>query len=125
MKRLWILVGVLAALGALPGGVWAQPLAGSYNIGGVPGNYPSFTEAIVALNSRGVSAPVVFNVYGGDYNEAIILNQVNGASTTNTITFLDASGTARLNYTGATAVDGVVKISGGDHFIFDGIDIVD
>ena len=122
MKRLWILFGIgLASL--LPGALWAQPLSGSYDIGGGAANYPSFTEAIVSMNSRGVSAPVIFNVYGGDYNEAIILNQVNGASAINTITFRDASGTARLNYAGATAVDGVVKMSGGDHFIFDGIDI--
>jgi hypothetical protein len=65
----------------------AEPLTGHYIVGAAPSDFTTFTEAVNALNSRGVSGPVQFNIKTGTYNESIELNGVIGASAINTITF--------------------------------------
>ena len=65
-------------------GLAAQPLSGNYSI---PGNYKTFTAAAAALQSNGVSGPVTFVVVPGTYTESFSLPPVQGASSTNTITF--------------------------------------
>ncbi|WP_417600275.1 T9SS type A sorting domain-containing protein [Owenweeksia hongkongensis] len=64
-------------------------LSGTYTIGGAagPNNFPTWDSAATSLNGCGVSGPVVFNVAPGTYNEHITLNDITGASATNTITF--------------------------------------
>jgi hypothetical protein len=66
-------------------------LSGSYTIGS-SGNYSSFTSATTALNTYGVCGAVTFNVKDGTYTEQISINQITGASATNTITFQSQSG---------------------------------
>ena len=83
----------------LPLALFAQ-LNGSYTIG-TTGNYSSFTAAVSALTSSGVSGPVVFNIAPGTYNEQILIPAITGSSTTNTITFQSANGDSSsviLNY---------------------------
>ena len=65
----------------------AGPLAGTYTIGGASSDYTDFNEAVLALRYCGVSGPVVFNVLPGTYDEQVLIQQVAGASATNTITF--------------------------------------
>ena len=66
-------------------------LNGTYTIG-TSGNYTSFTAAVTALSSSGISGPVVFNIASGTYNEQIIIPPIIGADTTKTITFQSTSG---------------------------------
>ncbi|MBM3324913.1 MAG: hypothetical protein FJY66_04530, partial [Calditrichaeota bacterium] len=80
--------------GSTDGPVWdftviGLPLAGSYDIGGGNNDYNSFSEAVAALMSNGVSGAVTFNVYGTIYNEAIQIGDITGASAVNTVTFRD------------------------------------
>lgn len=63
------------------------PLSGSYIIGAAPSDFTTFTAAVNALTSRGVSGPVVFNVKTATYTESINLGGVAGASPVNTIMF--------------------------------------
>jgi len=67
-------------------------LSGSYTIGGVGADYPSFTAAVAALDSYGVCGPVVFNVANGTYIEQLVFDSVKGVSATNNITFQSANG---------------------------------
>ncbi|MBI3234362.1 MAG: hypothetical protein HYZ42_10035, partial [Bacteroidetes bacterium] len=74
-------------------------LCGNYTINqGVAAsssNFTSFTSAVNMLNAGGVSCAVNFTVMGSTaYNEQVELNTINGASTTNTITFDGGSGNA-------------------------------
>jgi gliding motility-associated-like protein len=71
-------------------------LCGTYTIGGSNPDFQNFTEAAVALNSGGIACSVIFKVRNGTYNEHIILNQIQGASDTATITFESESGDSSL-----------------------------
>ncbi|WP_139316609.1 right-handed parallel beta-helix repeat-containing protein, partial [Algoriphagus marinus] len=71
----------------------AQGLTGTYTIG-ASGDYLSFNGAVSALNTNGVSGPVIFNVADGTYSEQIVLGPITGSSATNTITFQSLSGNA-------------------------------
>lgn len=95
-----------------PGLLQAQPLSGTYTIGGTSPNYTTLSAAITALNTFGVNGPVVFNIRDGNYSGTSWIGQINnvsGASASNTITFqsqngssavctLSASGTSSANY---------------------------
>jgi len=61
-------------------------LSGTYTIGGTTPDYPTISAAAAALNSNGVSGPVIFNIRSGTYTEQAVINNVTGASSTNTIT---------------------------------------
>jgi hypothetical protein len=68
-------------------------LSGTKTIG-PGGDYASFTAAVTALTSQGVSGAVTFNVLNGTYTEQIEIGNVAGASDINTITFQSQSGNA-------------------------------
>jgi hypothetical protein len=67
-------------------------ISGTYTIGGVAPDYPSFSAAIADLNANGVCGPVVFNVRTGVYTEQVSIDAVSGTSATNTITFQSETG---------------------------------
>jgi gliding motility-associated-like protein len=69
----------------------ASKLCGFYTIGGVSPDFATFQEASTALNLAGISCPVVFNVRDGVYDDFIELNEIEGSSETNTITFTSES----------------------------------
>jgi len=66
-------------------------LSGTYTIG-PSGNYSSFTAAVSALTTLGVSGPVIFNIAQGTYIEQISIPLITGADSVKTITFQSANG---------------------------------
>ena len=90
-KRNWLFkLKSLAVFGSLlfAGSASAQ-LSGTYTIdAGGSGDFTSFTELSDTLISDGVSGPVVINVTAssGPYSEEFYLDELTGASSTNTIT---------------------------------------
>ncbi|TXK73035.1 fibronectin type III domain-containing protein [Mesonia sp. K4-1] len=90
-------------------------LAGNYTIG-TTGDYTSISAAISDLNACGVSAAVTFDILtgSGPYNEQLVLNEVTGASATNTITF---------NGNGET-ITSATDTSNRSLFLLDGVDYV-
>ncbi|NDA62932.1 MAG: hypothetical protein EBX50_12950, partial [Chitinophagia bacterium] len=91
-------------------------LGGTYTIGS-GGTYPTFTSAINALQTFGVCAPTTFQVVNGTYAETLILPQINGANSINTITFQSQSGdSSQVLLQGASTY--VVYLNGGDYFRF-------
>ncbi|HHB52687.1 MAG TPA: hypothetical protein ENK75_06600, partial [Saprospiraceae bacterium] len=62
-------------------------ISGSKTIGGSGADYSSISAAVAALNSSGVNGPVVFNIASGTYTGNFTINNISGASSTNTITF--------------------------------------
>ena len=125
-------IGVVAFV-ALTSPLFAQ-LSGSYTIdpsGSGTNNYTSFTSAISALSTSGVSGAVTFNVKQGTYTEQVTIPAVTGASATNKITFqadptntsaatvtysptgTSDNWTVRLNGCNDVAIKGLVITSGG------------
>ncbi|RLD46761.1 MAG: hypothetical protein DRI86_02275 [Bacteroidetes bacterium] len=98
------------------------PLAGTYTIGGVGADFPSFYDVSLALNQCGISGAVTFNAAAGTYNEHFQLYSVDGASATNTITFQSASGDSSdviLAFDATGTVDNyVVKLNGTSYVNF-------
>jgi|GEM_PF-5728669 len=72
----------------------AQPLSGSYTIGGSSADFNSISQAISSLTTNGVSGAVVFNIRPGTYEEQVIIPEITGASSSNTITFQSETGVA-------------------------------
>lgn len=66
--------------------------SGIYTIGGINPDFSSINEAVSALKASNVIAPLVFQIRDGNYNEQIILENIEGANSTNTITFTPESG---------------------------------
>lgn len=87
------------------------------------GNFQTFNDAY-AYMSCGINGPVVFNVdpASGPYNEQLVLNEVPGASATNTITF-NGNGRVLEFLSTNTNERAVIKLDGADHFIFDSLTI--
>ena len=69
-----------------------EPLCGVYTIGGEGADFPGFADAVAALDSLGISCPVVFNVRNGFYNEQFQIDSIAGASEENTVIFQSESG---------------------------------
>lgn len=97
-------------------------LNGTYTIGGSNPDYPTFSDAVLALNQCGISGPVVFNVASGTYNDHFEILPVNGSSSTNTVTFKSANGDSTsvvLGYDATGIVDNyVVKLNGASYITF-------
>jgi parallel beta-helix repeat protein len=67
------------------------PLSGTYTIG-ASGTYHTFQAAVTDLLLKGVSAPVIFNIQNGTYNEHFVITDVPGSSPSNTVTFQAQTG---------------------------------
>jgi parallel beta-helix repeat protein len=96
------------------------PLAGAYTIG-AGGSFANFHAAANALNLRGVSEPVTFNVIPGTYQESITFYPVAGSSEANSITFQSQNGVAGGTILSAitTAESSFVALFyAADHFRF-------
>ncbi|MFC2114691.1 immunoglobulin-like domain-containing protein, partial [Bacteroidota bacterium] len=100
-------------------------MSGTYTLGGSGAAFPTFTSAVQALSQCGVSAPVVFEVAAGTYNERIEIPEIIGASATNTITF-EGLGTSKpvLTYNATSTTNfATVLLNGADYIHFENIEI--
>ncbi|NBV14931.1 MAG: hypothetical protein EBS07_12870, partial [Sphingobacteriia bacterium] len=90
----------------------APALGGTYTIGS-GGNYTTFAAAISALQIYGVCAPTTFQVASGTYFETLIIPQISGANSINTITFESLSGdSTSVNLQGSSTY--VLFLNGAD-----------
>lgn len=85
-------------------------------------NFTTFNDAYNAIKC-GINGAVVFDVAAGTtYNEQLIMQAVNGASATNTITFNGHGST--ISYASANTNDrAVIKLNGASHLIFNNLTI--
>ena len=118
-------------------GLVVAPLLGNYYI---PGDFASINAAAIALNTNGISGPVIFNV-AANYTETapvgtsalltggISFGIISGTSATSTITFQkNGVGSnpkvfAGNNQFAGSIMNPVIKIIGADYLVFDGIDV--
>jgi hypothetical protein len=70
-------------------------LSGTYTVGGAGAQFATLNDAIYPLMNCGISGPVTFVINSGIYNQAISMaGAINGSTTTNTVTFTSAAGSA-------------------------------
>lgn len=95
-------------------------LAGTFTIGGSNPDYPNFTSAVNDLKQIGVCGPVTFNVRAGNYNERITIDPINGASDTNTISFVGAGkSSTKITFSGSSTADfATILLNGADYLRF-------
>lgn len=67
-------------------------LSGIYTIGGTSPDYIDVQTAVYDLETLGISGPVTFNIRSGNYEENIIIHNVDGASESNPIIFQSETG---------------------------------
>lgn len=79
--------------------------AGTYTVGGTSADFNTLSDAAVYLNNYGICGAVTIDVTAGTYNEQIEIREINGASSTNTITLKGATGDSS---------DVVVEYNGND-----------
>jgi len=98
-------------------------LNGTYTIdsnGVGPTNFISIDSAVSVLNSVGVCGPVTFDIADDIYQEQLLLGFIDGASSTNTVTFKSASGNAAncvIEFSPTNTLEGVVDIGLGASFV--------
>jgi hypothetical protein len=102
-----------------------QALSGPYSIGGSSPNFASIGAAVAAINKYGICGPVTFNIDAASspYTEQITINQINGSSATNTITFNGNGST--IQFASTTADRHVIKLNGADYITFNNLSIVE
>jgi PKD repeat protein len=103
--------------------VFAQ-LSGTYTLNSgsttVGTNFANWTDFAAAINTNGVSGPVVLNVLTDQTRTApVVFNNIATTSATNTVTI---NGGGRLvSYPGTTAAPAVFDINGADYFTFNNL----
>lgn len=100
---------------------------GSYTIGGITPDFPSFNAALTKLDDLGVCGPVVFNVRGGNYYEQLELTAIDGVSAINTILFRADTGVTVpveiINNSTLSTANYVTQFNGASYITFDSIDM--
>lgn len=110
---LTLLFSVLIAFGSK-----GAAMSGTYTICASGCTYASYTSAVSDLTSNGVSGAVTFNVASGNYNEAITIGSISGASSTNTITFKGAGAGKTRIYNALSSTSAVVYLSYSKYITF-------
>lgn len=106
-------------------------LSGSYTIGGTNSDFPSFSQAVEALETSGISDPVIFKVQPGIYNEQFSIDEFAGNSCENPVIFEgDAADSSQVILTfnpeaPVTARNYLVQINGADGISFRNMTLTD
>lgn len=128
MKNCYLLLLFFSAMlcGSIAHGQCA--LSGTYTINSAAatggGNYQTFTAAVNALSSCGVSGPVIFNVVpgSGPYSEQISIPAITNASATNTITFNGNGETMSRSTTSSKRY--IIRLYGADYITIKDLNII-
>jgi hypothetical protein len=96
---------------ALPGGV--------YSVGTPTSDYATINQVINDVQTKGICGPVVFNIASGTYNTNMLLSNIKGTSSVNTIILQSATGNKSdvvINYASSGSADNyVIKLDGTNY----------
>ncbi|MFZ4614203.1 MAG: hypothetical protein ACOYNH_11015, partial [Bacteroidia bacterium] len=76
--------------------VFAQPMSGTYTIGGTNPDFSSINSAVAQVVLNGVNGPTNFIIRNGTYNEILQIAAIPGASAANRITFVGETADSNL-----------------------------
>ncbi len=106
----------------LIGSVTTQPCSIS-GLKTIPGDYPSITAAIVALQNNGITGPVILEIQPSyiptSESVPLALPFINCSDPANTITIRPAAGTLNTGFTTFNSGSSI-EINGGNYWIIDG-----
>ena len=88
--------------------------AGTYTVGGTGANYPNLNAVSNDLSAYGICGPVIFKINTGTYTDRLVLNNVNGLSATNTLTFTSVTGDSSdviINYAATAAEPAIISFT--------------
>lgn len=100
-------------------------LSGTYTINADASQNPSFTSfgaAAEALFTQGVSGPVLFEIAPGSYNEYVVLQEIDGTSETNQITFKGIGADNQqvtMTYNAGNTTNATLTLNGTDYITFE------
>ncbi|MCC5916392.1 MAG: right-handed parallel beta-helix repeat-containing protein [Cryomorphaceae bacterium] len=89
-----------------------------------PSNFQSIDSAINTLVAHGVCGPTILHIAPGQYNQQVVVPDISGASSINTITFKGAGQSSVIWFT-PTITDQrhVIRLDGASHIILDSLTI--
>ena len=103
------------------------PLSGIYTIAGTSPDYETINDAVQDLIINGIDGAVTFNIASGTLTEQVMIPEIPGASSTNTITFQSATGDSSdvlITYTPVnTTHKNTIRLDGADYIIFKNLSI--
>ena len=100
-------------------------LSGTYTINADASQNPSYTSFGAAANdlfAQGVSGPVLFEIAPGSYNEYVVLQEIEGSSETNLITFRGMgtdSQQVTMTYNAGNTTNATITLNGTDYVTFE------
>jgi hypothetical protein len=101
-------------------------LSGTKTVG-TAGDYATITAAIADINSKALCGPLTLSLLDATYSTSetfpIVINELPGASATNTLTIKPAIGITPT-ISGAVASSALIKLNGADYIIIDGSNTV-
>lgn len=129
MKRtLQRMLMIVAAAMFVSISVYAQPLSGTYTIAGSSPDFATLSAAISALNSRGVSGPVDFEIRSGSYSGTSwmgVINNITGASATNRIVFKSQTNSkGDVTITNNSSSNYIVRFNSSQYITFQSLTFV-
>ena len=95
-----------------------SPLSGVYTIdpnGSGSRNFTSFTAAVDVAQIATIGGPVTFEVASGTYNEQVLIPQLPGLSSINTVTFDGLNNNPVLSHNTSADLDYVIRIDRADY----------
>lgn len=101
-------------------------IAGNYTIGGANADYADVSSAALALSQSGVCGPTTFHILPGTYNERVVIDEIQGASATNSVVFY-GGGTDSVTITYSTSSNtdmSTVLLNGADYVTFRDMSII-
>jgi PKD repeat protein len=99
-------------------------LCGTYTVGGLNPDFANLTEVFNYLTTAGVTCPVVFNIRNGSYNDQLVLNDIQGLSSINSLTFQSENNNSSLVNISSQSGNGVI-LNNVNHIIFRQISLND
>jgi len=103
---------------------FADPLVGTYDVGGGAMNFPTVAAAVNSLSANGVSGPTLFRVFGGTYSGPIQFNPIAGASDAWAIDFRRADNTSSVSIQSSGSDTSVIFFAGACYVTLDDFAIV-
>jgi len=97
-------------------------VSGNFSVGTQNSDFQTLTEVQDFLNNEVICGPVVFNIEPGIYNEQLELDEIQGVSHINTITFQSANNDSTSviiqNSAFTDSTNWTIKLNGSDHVKF-------
>jgi len=98
------------------------PLHGTFVVGGSNPDFLTLNDAVYAIENCGIDSAIVFNIAPGTYTEQLDIDNIIGASDTNTVTFQSLNGDSTsvvLQYSVANSTDNyIVRLNSASHIQF-------